>query len=75
MILWISSLVFVPVFFFASQYAQISLDEPPLKASLVLMYFFLGFVALTGLRGGRQEDEAADAAEAGQLTTVGPVGG
>jgi EmrB/QacA subfamily drug resistance transporter len=55
MILWISSLVFVPVFFFASQYAQISLDEPPLKASLVLMYFFLGFVVAAQL-GGRMLD-------------------
>jgi EmrB/QacA subfamily drug resistance transporter len=57
LILWISSLVFVPVFFFASQYAQISLAEPPLKASLVLMYFFLGFVVAAQI-GGRALDRA-----------------
>jgi EmrB/QacA subfamily drug resistance transporter len=54
-ILWISSLAFVPVFFFASQYAQISLAEPPLKASLVLLYFFLGFAVAAQL-GGRMLD-------------------
>ncbi len=56
-ILWISSLAFVPVFFFASQYAQIALDEPPIKASLVLLYFFLGFAVAAQL-GGRMLDRA-----------------
>ncbi|HEY3735263.1 MAG TPA: MFS transporter [Streptosporangiaceae bacterium] len=54
-ILWIASLAFVPVFFFASQYAQISLAEPPLKASLVLLYFFLGFTVAAQV-GGRLLD-------------------
>jgi EmrB/QacA subfamily drug resistance transporter len=55
LVLLVSSLAFVPVFFFASQYAQIALGEPPLKASLVLLYFFLGF-AVAAQVGGRMLD-------------------
>jgi MFS family permease len=54
-ILGISTLVFVPVFFFASEYAQIALGEKASKASLVLLYFFAGFVVAAQI-GGRMLD-------------------
>jgi EmrB/QacA subfamily drug resistance transporter len=52
MVLFISMLVFVPVFFFASEYAQIALDKTASQAGLYLLYFFLGFV-ITSQIGGR----------------------
>ena len=55
LVLWVCLLAFVPVFFFASQYAQISLGLSPLKASLVLLYFSAGFVAAAQV-GGRMLD-------------------
>jgi MFS family permease len=45
-------LVFVPVFFFASEYAQIALDKTAQQAGLYLLYFFLGFVVASQI-GGR----------------------
>jgi MFS family permease len=48
-------LVFIPVFFFASEYAQISLGESASNASLYLLYFFLGFVVAAQI-GGRMLD-------------------
>ena len=51
----ISNLVFIPVFFFASEYAQISLGKSASSASLVLLYFFLGFVVAAQI-GGRMLD-------------------
>jgi EmrB/QacA subfamily drug resistance transporter len=47
--------VFVPVFFFASEYAQIALAETASQASLTLLYFFLGF-AIAAQVGGRVLD-------------------
>jgi EmrB/QacA subfamily drug resistance transporter len=55
LVLGISMLVFIPVFFFASEYAQISLGKSPSQASLVLLYFFLGFVVAAQI-GGRMLD-------------------
>jgi EmrB/QacA subfamily drug resistance transporter len=46
------SVVFVPFFFFASVYAQVSLGESSSNAGLYIMYFFLGFV-ITSQIGGR----------------------
>ncbi|ADP84577.1 MFS transporter [Pseudofrankia inefficax] len=56
-ILTIAMTVFVPVFFFASEYAQISLDESPSQASLLLLYFFAGYVVAAQL-GGRMLDRS-----------------
>ncbi len=50
--LGIAMLVFVPLFFFASEYAQVALDKPAQQAGLYLLYFFLGFV-VTSQIGGR----------------------
>ena len=52
LVLGISMLVFVPVFFFASEYAQIALGKSAQQAGLYLLYFFLGFV-VTSQIGGR----------------------
>jgi EmrB/QacA subfamily drug resistance transporter len=54
-VLGIAMLVFIPVFFFASEYAQLSLGKTPTQASLVLLYFFLGFVVAAQI-GGRMLD-------------------
>ena len=55
LVLGVSNMVFIPVFFFASEYAQISLGKSASSASLVLLYFFLGFVVAAQI-GGRMLD-------------------
>jgi EmrB/QacA subfamily drug resistance transporter len=55
LVLGIASLVFVPVFFFASEYAQIALGESAQHAGLYLLYFFAGFVVASQI-GGRMLD-------------------
>ena len=55
MVLAITMLVFVPVFFFASEYAQIALGKSAQQAGLYLLYFFLGFVVASQV-GGRLLD-------------------
>jgi EmrB/QacA subfamily drug resistance transporter len=55
LVLGITMLVFIPVFFFASEYAQISLAKTPSQAGLVLLYFFIGFVVAAQI-GGRMLD-------------------
>jgi len=54
-VLLVVMMVFIPVFFFASEYAQIALGEPTLTASLILLYFFVGFVVFAQI-GGRMLD-------------------
>ncbi len=54
-VLLVAMTAFIPVFFFASEYAQISLAEPVGKASLTLLYFFIGFVVAAQV-GGRVLD-------------------
>ena len=54
-VLGLSTLVFIPTFFFASEYAEISLAKKASSASLVLLYFFLGFVVAAQI-GGRMLD-------------------
>jgi EmrB/QacA subfamily drug resistance transporter len=55
LVLAITMLVFIPVFFFASEYAQISLGKTPAEAGEVLLYFFIGFVIAAQI-GGRMLD-------------------
>jgi EmrB/QacA subfamily drug resistance transporter len=55
LILGVAMMVFVPIFFFASEYAQISLGKNASQASLVLLYFFAGFVVAAQI-GGRMLD-------------------
>jgi EmrB/QacA subfamily drug resistance transporter len=54
-VLGIALLVFIPVFFFASEYAQISLGKTASEAGLYLLYFFIGFVVAAQI-GGRLLD-------------------
>jgi EmrB/QacA subfamily drug resistance transporter len=54
-VLLTSNLVFIPVFFFASEYAQIALGKSPSQAGIILLYFFLGFVVAAQI-GGRLLD-------------------
>jgi EmrB/QacA subfamily drug resistance transporter len=55
LVLGIAMLVFLPVFFFASEYAQIALGKTPSEAGLYLLYFFIGFVVAAQV-GGRMLD-------------------
>jgi MFS family permease len=55
LVLAITMLVFIPVFFFASEYAQIGLGKTPSEAGEVLLYFFIGFVIASQI-GGRMLD-------------------
>jgi EmrB/QacA subfamily drug resistance transporter len=57
LVLGVSMLVFVPVFFFASEYAQISLGDSAQQAGLFLLYLFIGFVVAAQI-GGRMLDRA-----------------
>ena len=57
LVLAITMLVFVPVFFFASEYAQISLGKSPSNAGVFILYFFIGFVVAAQI-GGRMLDRA-----------------
>jgi len=52
LVLGLMSIVFIPFFFFASVYAQVSLGQSSSNAGVYLLYFFLGFVILAQL-GGR----------------------
>ena len=54
-VLGIAMLVFIPVFFFSSEYAQISLGKSAQQAGVILLYFFIGFV-VTAQIGGRMLD-------------------
>jgi EmrB/QacA subfamily drug resistance transporter len=56
LVLGLISIVFVPFFFFASVYAQVSLGKSSSDAGLYIMWFFLGFVVLAQI-GGRILDK------------------
>ena len=54
-VLGVSTFVFIPTFFFAAEYAEVALGKPASSASLVLLYYFLGFVVAAQI-GGRMLD-------------------
>jgi hypothetical protein len=56
LVLGLISIVFVPFFFFASVYAQVSLGKSSSDAGLYIMWLFLGFVVLAQI-GGRILDK------------------
>jgi EmrB/QacA subfamily drug resistance transporter len=56
LVLGITGLVFIPVFFFASEYAQVALADSASQAGIFLLYFFIGFV-ITSQIGGRILDK------------------
>ncbi len=55
MVLFTTNLVFIPVFFFGSEYAQLSLGKSASQAGIILLYFFIGFVIAAQI-GGRMLD-------------------
>jgi EmrB/QacA subfamily drug resistance transporter len=55
-ILFLLMIPFIPLFFFASMYAQISLGESASETGLYLLIFFAGFFVATQ-RGGRVLDQ------------------
>jgi MFS family permease len=54
-VLFVTNLAFIPVFFFGSEYAQISLGKKASQAGVILLYFFIGFVIAAQI-GGRLLD-------------------
>ena len=54
-VLLLVMMVFIPVFFFASEYAQIALGKTPSESGVYLLYFFIGFVIAAQI-GGRMLD-------------------
>jgi EmrB/QacA subfamily drug resistance transporter len=54
-VLFIAMMAFIPVFFFAALYGQIALAEKATTSSLLILYFFLGFVVCAQI-GGRMLD-------------------
>jgi EmrB/QacA subfamily drug resistance transporter len=57
LVLMVAMIAFIPMFFFASEYAQISLHKKASGAGLFLLWFFLGFVIAAQV-GGRRLDKA-----------------
>jgi EmrB/QacA subfamily drug resistance transporter len=55
LVLMISMMAFIPIFFFASEYAQIALHKTASEAGVFLLFFFLGFVVAAQV-GGRMLD-------------------
>jgi len=55
LVLGIAMLAFVPLFFFASEYAEIALGESASRTGLYILYFFLGFAGASQI-GGRMLD-------------------
>jgi EmrB/QacA subfamily drug resistance transporter len=54
-VLGVASMAFIPVFFFASTYGQISLGQKATASSVAILYFFIGFVVFAQI-GGRMLD-------------------
>ncbi|MFG2311093.1 MFS transporter [Streptomyces sp. NPDC048566] len=73
LVLFFAMLAFVPVFFFASVYAQVSLSASPNQAALYLLYFFAGF-AIASQWGGRILDKRGARPAMRIGTALGAVG-
>ncbi|WP_411080079.1 MFS transporter [Streptomyces sp. cmx-18-6] len=72
-VLFFSMMAFVPVFFFASVYAQVSLSASPNQAALYLLYFFIGF-GIASQWGGRILDKRGARPAIKLGTALGAVG-
>ncbi len=72
-VLFFAMMAFVPVFFFASVYAQVSLSASPNQAALYLLYFFIGF-GLASQWGGRILDKRGARPAMKLGTALGAVG-
>ena len=58
-VLFTSMIVFIPVFFFASIYAQVGLGDGPQEAGLYLLLFFAGFAPGVQIGGRRLDKQGA----------------
>ena len=67
-VLFVSMICFIPIFFFASVYAQAGLGDGPNEAGLYLLYFFFGFAPGVQV-GGRILDKRG----AKQVVVIGSV--
>ncbi|GGJ89183.1 MFS transporter [Streptomyces camponoticapitis] len=72
-VLFFAMLAFVPVFFFASVYSQVSLSSSPNQAALFLLYFFVGF-AIASQWGGHVLDKRGARPALRLGTALGAVG-
>jgi EmrB/QacA subfamily drug resistance transporter len=59
LVLFFSMIAFIPVFFFASMYAQIALGNSASEAGLYLLTFFAGFAPAAQLGGRMLDDRGA----------------
>lgn len=73
LVLFFAMLAFVPLFFFASVYAQVCLSASPTQAALFLLYFFAGF-ALASQWGGHILDKRGARPALRLGTALGAVG-
>jgi Na+/melibiose symporter-like transporter len=67
-VLFVSMIVFIPIFFFASIYAQVSLGDGPQEAGLYLLFFFFGFAPGVQV-GGRRLDRSG----AKEIVVIGSI--
>jgi EmrB/QacA subfamily drug resistance transporter len=58
-VLFTSMIVFIPIFFFASIYAQVGLGDGPQEAGLYLLLFFAGFAPGVQIGGRRLDKQGA----------------
>ena len=65
LVLLIAMMTFIPVFFFASEYAQISLNDAADQAGIFLLYFFIGFAVAAQIGGRILDREGAKRAVVG----------
>ncbi len=59
LVLMITMMAFIPMFFFASEYAQISLHKKASQAGIYLLFFFIGFVVAAQIGGRILDREGA----------------
>jgi predicted MFS family arabinose efflux permease len=59
LVLLIAMMAFIPMFFFASEYAQISLHKKASETGIILLFFFIGFVVAAQLGGRILDREGA----------------
>jgi EmrB/QacA subfamily drug resistance transporter len=58
-VLFVTMIAFIPMFFFASEYAQIALHKKASEAGIYLLFFFIGFVVAAQIGGRILDREGA----------------
>ncbi len=59
LVLMVTMIAFIPMFFFVSEYAQISLHKKASQAGIYLLFFFIGFVVAAQIGGRILDREGA----------------